>query len=166
MLFSFLLTILYNHLRFYNWQGHTTHTKHLLWRMHRTLISMGFCMKAFMLWQNPDFYKIDILNLLLFYRTFSCESPPNPLKRWADRIVLRSRDITGDYWVETNWWPWWGRGRCESQCSKTHFLNILANSVLFLHVGWCRKRALHTSWSSKVSVGGNRSCADIWLQIL
>lgn len=20
-------------------------------------------------------------------------------------IVLRSRDITGDYWVETNWWP-------------------------------------------------------------
>ena len=56
--------------------------------------------------QNPDFYKIDILKKVLFYRTFSCESPPNPLKRWADRIVLRSRDITGDYWLETNWWPW------------------------------------------------------------
>lgn len=111
---------------------------------------------------------IGIPLLLLFYRTCNCESPVNPLplKRWSDKIVLWSRDITWDNWVENNWWPWERRRRCGSRCSKRHFLNILVIRFLFLHIGQFRESALRTSWSSKVSMGSSRLCLDIWLQTL
>ena len=124
----------------------------------------NWVLKLMYILQVPHCYLFS--HLSLFYWTCNCQSPLNPHKRWSDKIVFWSWDIISNYWVENNWWPWERRRRCGSRCSKRHFLNILAIRFLFLHIGRFRESALHTSWSSKVSMGSSRSCVVIWLQIL
>ena len=100
----------------------------ILWVPIPTPDSLGTCLvflKCEIPWHNWVLKLMYILqvphcylfsHLSLFYWTCNCQSPLNPHKRWSDKIVFWSRDITSNYWVENNWWPWDRRSGSSRLC--------------------------------------------------